>query len=136
MRIIGLDIGESRIGIAVTDPLGKTSQPMETIEKDSMVLEKLSEIAERLGAERVVVGLPLLMDGSEGKQAALVREFALQVKEKLRVPVSFIDERLTTRQAENVLAGEKLGTRRKRHASDKVAASLILKAYLDLREQE
>lgn len=130
MRILGLDVGESRVGVAVSDPLGKTAQPLETLKRDERTLDRLDEIAEELEVTGVVAGLPLRMDGTEGAQAKLVREFAASMSERLGLPITFVDERLTTKQAESVLAGQKLGARQKREASDRIAAALILQTYL------
>jgi putative Holliday junction resolvase len=131
LRIIGLDVGERRIGVAASDPLGSTAQPLKTITRDESSVKDLTELVEELGACTVVVGLPLLMDGTEGAQAALVREFAGQLRDALGVPVELVDERLTTREAEAVLSKGRVKRGRKREASDMVAAALILRAYMD-----
>jgi putative Holliday junction resolvase len=129
--LMGLDVGERRIGVAVSDPLGKTAQPLATIQRDETVVDQVLGLVRESGAERLVVGLPLLMDGSEGEQARLVREFARTLAPTLDVPIDFVDERLTTREAEAVLSrgGVKRGQRKE--ASDRVAAALILRAYMD-----
>lgn len=131
MRLLGLDVGEARIGVAVSDALGKTAQPLETVERDERVQERLAALAVEVGAERLVVGLPLLMDGSEGAQVRLVRDFAEGLAAGLGLPLEYVDERLTTKEAEGVLVlgGVKRG--RKRQASDRLAAALILRAYMD-----
>ena len=131
MIAIGLDVGEKRVGVAVTDPLGKTAQPLETIDREESCLERIAEIARDAKAERVVVGLPLNMDGSEGEQARRVRSFAEDVERYLCIPVDFVDERLTTREAEAVLAKGRVRREKKKRASDRLAASLILRAYLE-----
>lgn len=135
MRVVGLDVGERRIGIAVSDPLGITAQPLETIMRDEGANDRIAAIVRDVGAERVVVGLPLLLDGSEGKQAALVREFAGALEGSLGIPVEFADERLTTRQAAGALKGEKLKPDEKKKAHDRVAAALILRGYLESRPE-
>lgn len=131
MRLLGLDVGEARIGVAVSDALGKTAQPLETVERDERAQERLAALAVEVGAERLVVGLPLLMDGSEGAQARLVRDFAEGLAAGLGLPLEYVDERLTTKEAEGVLVlgGVKRG--KKRQASDRLAAALILRAYMD-----
>lgn len=131
MRVLALDVGDRRIGVAASDPLGKTAQPLETLPHDDDIFGRLRELATGLEAGLIVVGLPLLMDGSEGAQSASVREFALRLVEELGLPVKFVDERLTTRQAEAVFSGEKMGRPERRAAADRVAAALILRAYLD-----
>jgi putative Holliday junction resolvase len=99
-------------------------------------VKHLAGLVEELDASRVVVGLPLLMDGTEGAQAALVREFAGRLQEAVGVPVEFVDERLTTREAEAVLSKGRVKRGRKREASDMVAAALILRAYMDSLPEE
>lgn len=136
MRVIGLDVGERRIGVAVSDPLGKTAQPLETIERDSREIERLADLVKELKPRRFVVGLPFLMDGREGTQAERVREFARRLEERLEIPVTLYDERLSTREAEAVLAGAGLDPGEKKDASDRVAAALILGAYLESRPEE
>ena len=131
MRLIGLDVGESRIGVAASDPLGKTAQPLKTIPRDEDSVSRLAGLVSEMGAETVGVGLPLLMDGSEGKQVALVRGFADELARAIAVPVVFADERLTTRQAEGVLAAGRVKRGKKREASDMIAAALILRSYID-----
>lgn len=131
MRLIGLDVGESRIGVALSDPLGKTAQPLETITRDEESVRWLAGLVAETGAGTIVVGLPLLLDGREGRQAGLVRQFADELVRAVDVPVVFTDERLTTRQAEGVLATGKVKRGRKREATDRIAAALILRSYMD-----
>lgn len=131
MRLIGLDVGERRIGVALSDPLGKTAQPLETVARDDASVRWLADLVGETGAETIVVGLPLLLDGSEGKQAGLVRQFADELARAVEVPVVFTDERLTTRQAEGVLASGKVKRGKRREATDRIAAALILRSYMD-----
>lgn len=131
MRIMGLDVGESRIGIALSDPLGKTAQPLDTIKRDDASIDRIEGLVREHVVQRVVAGLPLLMDGSEGAQARLVRRFTGKLAERLEVPVVMVDERLTTREAESVLAGGRSKRGAKRAASDRIAAAIILRAYMD-----
>jgi putative holliday junction resolvase len=128
---MGLDVGERRIGVAVSDPLGKTAQPYATIERDDSIADRVRGLVGETGAERLVVGLPLLMDGREGEQARRVREFAQTLASGLKVPIDFVDERLTTKEAEAVLARAGVKRGQKKEASDRVAAALILRAYMD-----
>lgn len=136
MVLIGLDIGEKRVGVAASDPLGKTAQPLETIPRDEQAIPRLSELIRDRGAELLVVGLPLLMDGSEGEQARRVRLYAAELESELGVPVEFVDERLTTREAETLLllAGAPRASRR--GAPDRLAAALILGAYMECHPEE
>lgn len=131
MRVIALDVGEERIGVAVSDPLGRTAQPLETMVRGEKTAEHLQELVAELGAERMVVGLPLLMDGREGTQAGLVRRFVRELEGRLDIPVEFLDERLSSREANALISKEERRRDRKRGATDRVAAALILRAYLD-----
>jgi putative Holliday junction resolvase len=133
VRILGLDIGTKRIGIAVSDALGITAQAVETLtckspEKD---VDRIAELVSELGVERIVVGIPYNMDGSEGPQAAKVREVVKQITGKVDLPVSEWDERLSTVAAERVLLQADMSRAKRRKVIDKVAAVIILQGYLD-----
>jgi putative Holliday junction resolvase len=134
--LLGLDVGEKRIGVAVSDPLGTTAQPLETVRRDEYATRRIEKIVQETGATRLIVGLPLLMDGSEGAQAGLVREFAEALAETVGAPVEFVDERLTTREAEGVLSRSGAKSRLRKEASDRIAAALILRSYMDRMPQE
>ena len=103
MRILALDPGEARCGCAVSDPSGTLATPLEAVERPATRrgLARLSALAGELGAELVVVGLPLTLAGEEGAQAARARDFAERLRARVRVPVEMYDERLTTRMAES-----------------------------------
>ncbi len=138
MRIIGLDYGSRTVGVAVTDPLGITAQPVETVvRKEENKLRKtyarIEELAAEYGAEAFVVGLPLNMNDSEGPRAALARSFGENLARRTGLPVYYQDERLTTVEAEEVLM--ETGVRRENRKAyvDQIAACLILNAY---RESE
>ena len=131
MRVMALDVGQKRIGVAVSDPEGITAQPLATINRDGSELEVLRSLCEETGAQRLVVGLPLLMDGSEGEQARASRSFGELAGEYTGLPVAYQDERLTTREAEAVAAEARLPRRARRSASDRIAAALLLRAYLE-----
>ncbi len=136
MVLLGLDIGEKRIGLAASDRLGKTAQPLDTIKRDDETLRRLSALVRERGVERLIVGLPLRMDGSEGAQARDVRSYAGELSSTLGVPVEFVDERLTTREAESLLSEAGAPRRVRRGASDRLAAALILRAYMDRPPEE
>jgi putative Holliday junction resolvase len=132
-RIVAVDLGEKRIGLAISDPLGITAQGHSILRVNSFreAVQKLSESIREMGAARVVVGLPLNMNGSEGVQARKAYRFGDQLEKKLGVPVVFWDERLSSRQAERVLLRADLSRRRRREKTDKLAAQIILQSYLD-----
>ena len=138
MRIMALDVGERRIGVAVCDPLGITAQAHSVLTRRGLDndLEALSRLVEELEAERVVVGLPRNLNGSEGPSAQRSREFAELLTRKVRIPVELYDERLTTVEAENILLASDMSRRKRRQVIDKVAAALILEGYLHRRGRE
>jgi putative Holliday junction resolvase len=135
MRIAALDVGEARIGVAVSDELGITAQPLGVVRRvgGRRDLDALAEMLAPYAPERLVVGLPLGLRGDEGPQAIRVRAFATKVGERLGLPLEFWDERLTTVAAERVLIEADVGRRRRRDVVDKMAASLILQGYLASR---
>ena len=132
-RVLGLDVGDVRIGVALSDPLGFTAQRLTVLERAGLAqdLETLCRLVERHGVAAVVVGLPLTMRGERGPQAQKVAAFCEALRKRLTVPVELIDERLTTVQGTRAL--QETGTRgRKRKAMiDQVAAQLILQQFLD-----
>jgi putative Holliday junction resolvase len=132
MRIAALDVGDARIGVAVSDELGLTAQGVGVVERvgGRRDLEALARILAPYTPERVVVGLPLNMNGTEGPQAERVRAFAGKVAAHLGLPLEFWDERLTTVAAERILLEGDLSRRRRRQLVDRVAAALILEGYL------
>lgn len=134
-RILGLDVGDKRIGVAMSDPLEITAQPLAVIVRRGIRVDVEAVLAAAGGAEiaRVVAGLPIEMDGQEGPQAARVRRFCEEFSRRAGIEVVYQDERLTTLQSERLL--ESAGVRRKdrKGVLDKMAAALILQSWLDAR---
>lgn len=136
MRAMALDVGDSRIGIAVSDPLGITAQGLETyvrtgdVERDT---DYLVALANRYRPVILVFGMPRNMDGSYGFQAEKVKDFANALLAKWDGGHDFFDERLSTVSAERVLHEAELNWRERRKVVDKVAAVVILQAYLEAR---
>jgi len=135
--ILGLDIGERRIGLALSDALGITAQALATIRRRGWEedLAKLEEIIRERQVTELVVGLPRNLNGSLGPQAQRVLEFVMRLKECLSLPIITWDERLSTREAEAALREAGLTWRKRRQVVDKVAAAIILQSYLDFRRQ-
>jgi len=138
VRVLGLDIGERRIGVAVSDPSGSVATPVKVLDTakvlgDARVLKHLADDYE---VELLVVGLPLSMDGSEGPQADAVRRIAKRVAQHLPVPMVFFDERLSSVQAKRVMTEAGVSDKDKRGKIDMVAASLFLQNYLDSRRDD
>lgn len=131
-RILGIDVGEARIGLALSDELGMLAHPLETIlVKEGKPAHRVAEVIRREGVATVVIGLPRNMNGTYGPAAEKVREFAKKLEASVRVTVRFWDERLTTVAAQKSLhqAGKKV--KESRQVIDQVAAQLILQGYLD-----
>ena len=131
-RIVGIDVGEKRIGIAASDMLGMTAQGVETYTRTGGDGDAayIAAKARELGATLVVAGLPLNMNGTEGPSAQYVRAFAAEV-EALGLEIKFQDERLTTVSAERMLIEADVSRKKRRQVVDKLAAVYILRAYLD-----
>ncbi|MGS0763975.1 Holliday junction resolvase RuvX [Syntrophomonas curvata] len=133
MRIMGLDVGEKRIGIAISDPMGWTAQGHSVLQRSELEadLKQIQQICQDYEVEKIVVGLPLNMDGSIGAKALEIQEFGTAVKNRLTVAVEYWDERLSTRSAERILIEADVSRRRRKQVIDKMAAVNILQAYLD-----
>jgi putative Holliday junction resolvase len=134
-RILGIDYGIKRIGLALSDPLGITARPLSVVERKLSKKENIAQmqaIVREHEVTKLVVGLPLNMDGTEGRLAPETRAFGEELAAALSVSVEFLDERLTTMQAERMLVEEADLSREKRKGvRDKLAASLILQTYLE-----
>ncbi|HPQ39669.1 MAG TPA: Holliday junction resolvase RuvX [bacterium] len=132
-RFLCLDYGHRRIGVAVSDPLGITAQPVDTIPVDDpeKVFDAIAAIAAEREVGKIVVGLPLNMDGSEGDTAAEVRAFAAQLEVRVGVEIVFWDERLSTQAVNRAMMEDNMRRRRRRARKDVMAAVIILQTYLD-----
>ena len=137
MRVLGLDVGSRRIGVAVSDPLGLTAQPWDVQETSptdpDAAAVALAALAARLDVTCVVAGLPLDQRGEVGRQARRVLEFLDRLRAHVSVPVETWDERFSTAAAERALLEGGVRRARRRQVRDKVAASLILQSWLDAR---
>lgn len=135
MRILGLDVGERRIGVALSDESGVIAGRLTLIERRGLAadLETVRQLVERHGVTTVVVGLPLTMRGTRGPQAQRVTAFAQQLSRRLSQPVEFVDERLTTVQGQRVLRDVSASRQKRRQTIDQIAAQLILQQFLDAR---
>lgn len=136
MRKLALDVGDVRIGIATSDIMGIIASGYETYVRKGVAAdyEYIAAFVKAHDVDEVVVGLPVNMDGTEGERAEITRAFAEELKPYLGdVPVRFQDERLTTVQAERMLIQGGVRREKRKKVIDKVAATLILQAYLDSR---
>jgi len=133
MRILGLDIGDKTIGIAVCDPLGLTAQGITTIKRKSIVLDivEIDKICKLYNVESFVSGLPKNMNGTIGPQGEKVQRFCEKLKETLNLEVVMWDERLSTVAANRVMLEGDLSRSKRKKIVDKIAATFILQGYLD-----
>lgn len=134
-RILGLDVGSRRIGVAVTDPLGITAQGLETLQRrnkrhDLAALEKL---VRQHGIREIVIGLPLRMSGEAGTQSDKMQQFAEDLRKHFGLPVHLYDERLTSAEANRLLRETDLSIAKRAKAVDRMAAVLILQGWMQSR---
>tara|TARA_B100001250_G_scaffold413858_1_gene449511 strand:+ start:2464 stop:2874 length:411 start_codon:yes stop_codon:yes gene_type:complete len=136
MRAVGIDLGEKRIGVAISDSSGNLATPYEVVLRTGnrdQEHQQIRAIVEEVEAEILVIGLPLSLDGSEGKAAQGAREEAEAIAQVISVPVEMHDERLTTVEAERLLKEQGLKGPERRKVVDKVAAAIILQAWMEGR---
>ena len=131
MRILGLDLGERRIGVALSDPSGWLATPLAVLTRSSREadLAALQQLIRQHGVDRVIVGYPRSLDGTLGPQAQYVESYVAQIRAHLQVPVILWDERLSTALAERMI--REAGKRVRRERIDSAAAAVILQSYLD-----
>ena len=132
MRALGIDHGDARVGLAISDELGMLAHPMETITiKETEPLARIAQIVTEKSVEVIIIGLPKNMDGTSGPAAEKVRAFAEQLRTKVACPVRLWDERLTTVAAQKSLQAAGRNTKQSRSVIDQAAAQLILQGWLD-----
>lgn len=138
-RVLGVDLGSRRVGIAVSDSAGSMAMPYEVVQRSASGHaedhRRLAELVEETGAALVVIGLPLSLDGSVGAAAAAALAEAEELRGVVRVPVETFDERLTTVSADRSLVGQRMKADARRRVVDKVAAAVMLQAWLDARRR-
>jgi putative Holliday junction resolvase len=134
-RVLALDLGKRRIGLALSDELGVTAQGLETLERTNIRtdLARLSELVSQRNVTTILIGNPLHMSGHEGRQAAHAREFGARLQAATGLPVEFWDERLTTVEAQRVLRQSGISIEKRAKAVDRLAAVILLESYLDSR---
>ncbi|MDO9558515.1 MAG: Holliday junction resolvase RuvX [Syntrophales bacterium] len=133
MRILGLDYGTKRIGVALCDELGLTGQGLTTIvwKNRNQVLNALEVLVRNHGVEKIVIGYPLRLDGTEGIQCEKVNRFARLLEARLSIPVIKWDETLSSRTAEDILIQSGVRREKRKKIVDKLAAGIILQGYLN-----
>jgi putative holliday junction resolvase len=134
-RVLGLDVGTRRIGLAISDPLGVTAQGLNTLHRKNKRsdLDQLEKVIREYQVRELVVGYPLRMSGNEGVQAEKMQRFAEELRHRFRLPVHLWDERLTSAQANRVLRETEMSIKRRGEVVDRLAAVLILQSWMDGR---
>jgi putative Holliday junction resolvase len=134
-RILAIDYGSRRMGLAVSDPLGITSQGIETLQRKNKRSDfsRLGQVIREYNVQEIVLGYPLRMSGAEGTQSEKVAGFAEELRQKFKLPVHLWDERLTSAEANRVLREAELSIQKRAQAVDRMAAVLILQSFLQAR---
>ena len=134
MRILGIDYGDARVGISITDPLGITAQGLETIHcngNDKVILKRLEEIINEYNVTTIVIGMPINMNGTKTERAEITEKFIHKMKCKFgKIPIETIDERLTTVEAHKTMNYLNINKHKKRDIVDTISAVYILETYL------
>jgi putative Holliday junction resolvase len=135
-RVLALDLGRKRIGMAVSDELGITAQGLDTLEREGRRddIEKLRRITVEKNVRLILVGDPIHMSGEQSRQSDYTREFAKELEYKTGLPIRFWDERWSSREAERTLRGSGIANDRRKPTIDKLSAVLLLQSYLDSGE--
>jgi len=133
MRVIGLDLGDKTIGVAVSDPSGLIAQGIKTIKRKNIKydINEIIEIVNEYNAEKIIMGLPKNMNGTMGSSSQKVIEFSEKIKKRIDIEIIFQDERLTTVSAQRILIEADLSREKRKKVVDTVAATYILQTYLD-----
>lgn len=133
MKLIALDIGKKRIGVATCDRLEIAASPHSVVKAGRNAVTEIKKIIEKDGVEAVVIGLPVSFDGIEREMCQIARFFKNELEKLVDLPIEFYDERLTSKMAEASLIQTGMRREQRREVIDAVAASLILQSYLDFR---
>ena len=136
-RILAVDYGEKRIGLAVSDELGITASPLTTLmhRSDEETVRHIAQLASKLKVAQIVIGLPRRTDEREGEMERRVKAFAEKLRQAVSVPVMLFDERFTTRIAEQVLLEADLSRRKRKQVRDRLSAVILLLSYLDSQRE-
>ncbi|MDM7326954.1 MAG: Holliday junction resolvase RuvX [Thermosynechococcus sp. Uc] len=137
ISVLGLDLGRKRIGVAGCDRLGQLAAGITTIHRQNFASDvaQLRQICQERGVEKLIVGLPYTLDGQLGSQARQVQHLAEKIAAALNLPVEYVDERLTSFQAEEILKQRRRSPRHHKDLVDQIAAALILQQWLDAHSQ-
>lgn len=135
-RVLALDLGKKRIGLALSDELGLTAQGLETLQRTNIRedLARIVQLAAEKNVSLIVIGNPLHLSGKEGRQAEYVRDFGRRLHSASGLPVEYWDERLTTVEAQRVLKQSGISIQKRAQAVDRLAAVILLENFLDSRQ--
>lgn len=131
-RVLGVDYGSHRVGLAISDTLRMTAQPLEVVSREA-VINRIADLIVEMDVKEIVMGLPIGLSGKEGPAASQARSFGGEITDATGLAVSFMDERFTTSTAETAMLSANVRRSRRRQSIDKVAAAVILQAFLDRR---
>jgi len=134
MRLMGLDVGDKRVGVALSDELGICAQPVAVIQRTDSIkkdIAQIRKIIEENDVSTIIIGMPLMLNGSVGVQAEKVEAFAEALRRRVKTPIIMWDERLTTNEVERILISDNQSRAKRKEVIDKMAAAVILGSYLD-----
>jgi putative Holliday junction resolvase len=129
-RVLGIDLGEKRVGLAISDPLFITAQGLKTVERDRL-LDEIKSLLKRYVIEEIVIGHPINLDGTRGEKAKDAEDFAALIEQELQIPASLYDERFTTKEAERILHEIGKKPSKEKGKVNEISAILILQDFLD-----
>ncbi len=135
-KILGLDFGEKKIGVAISDEIGMLARPLLTINAKKEALGEIKKVCEENQIKEIIIGMPKTLKGELGPQAQKVVQFKDELKEKIDIPVTFEDERLTSKMVEKMLIKEGVGREKRNKIIDQLSARAILQSYLDKNYKE
>ncbi len=130
MRLLGIDYGKKRIGIAISDPLGISALPLTVIENTKDSLDQIMQLIDKYELKKIIVGFPLKLDGGEGDSAEYVNKFIGLLEKRTDIPVVRYDERLTTAMVQKMLIGFDIKRKDRKNSIDKIAAAQLLSDYM------
>ncbi len=134
-RILGIDHGEKKIGLAVSDKSATIANSINYINNDSNVIDKFHGIVKEYEIREIVMGLPIKLDGEDSIQTEKVREFKSMLEQELNLQIEFIDERLTTSYAEKILISGNVRRKKRKEKIDSLSAQILLQNYLDKKQK-
>jgi putative Holliday junction resolvase len=133
MRILGIDYGQKRLGLAMSDPLGITSQPLPFLLNDKQMWVNLKKLIDENQVSEIVVGLPITMRGTASEMTEEVEKFSMELETLVSIPIVLQDERLSTMESEKLLISANVSREKRKTVRDSMAASIILQDYLERR---